>query len=265
MLNELDNFIINRLKQIKLDGNSITVYGYEPERELQEAVFPSISVYRVDFIIRNDSIRAGHEYFEKDNSIVEAVNTVPVRIILKKPLFVLSEGCFVKISGVIGNTVANGEWLVKNISPDYKSFDIFHIEDETPVIGNGDYISGGVLEIGKKEKDNIVYGTINYRRKPFPTPINVYYEIALNCSLKSQADRLQELIHQMFPAGYQTRIPGCMGIATFILLQVFRRDELVKPLYKFVYQYVVDGLWIERLEKYKVAPIISSSLELGAE
>lgn len=78
-----------------------------------------------------------------DNSIIGATNATPIVIELLKPLGIQS-GVMVVISGVTGNTNANGQRYVKRITPTrYALYSDVNLL--TPVAANANYISGGTI------------------------------------------------------------------------------------------------------------------------
>ncbi|MGC8718132.1 MAG: hypothetical protein ACP5RW_09075 [bacterium] len=263
MLAQLDDYIGNRLRKIKYSGSPITVYGYYPDRDMGETVFPNVAYYRVDYAIREISKRTDHPVFYTVNDlIVEAKNSNPVRITLKELPKVITENSVVRVSGVSGNLAANGVWVVKNLDVDNKTFQIFDV-DGNPCIGDGDYIGGGSIELYNPHSGT--FGPVMIKSKPFPMPIDVMYEVAVSSTNKGHVDHLNEAIFQIIPPGFQCRVPGCLGIATFDLMQVFVRDERPKPVYRTVHQYNITGLWIERIEELRHAPIVHTDFDMGAE
>jgi len=77
-----------------------------------------------------------------DLSVSGATNATP--IVVTTPTHSLVDGDFVTISGVVGNTAANGSFYVKKMS----NTSISLYTDKAlsqPVVGNGDYVSGGDL------------------------------------------------------------------------------------------------------------------------
>ena len=265
MLADVDNFLKGRLALIKFNAKPLTVYDYDPERDLKETVFPNASVYRIDYEIRNSDIKTDHDYFAVDPVLITAAtNTTPIKVTVNHLSGVLDGDRVVRISGVLGNTAANGDWVITGLLGD--TFDLYSLADGSKSVGNGAYISGGLVQVGAATLVNRTlvyeYGSPRFVRRPYPTPINMFYEVAVSSTDKSQVNHLNELVHQVLPPGYQSRIDNCLGIASFILSQVFVRDERAKPIYRSVYQYVVDGLWLERLENYIHVPTLEVDYDM---
>lgn len=63
IVTELDNFIVNRLKLIEIDGESIPVMPYEPSRERGHNEYPLASVTRSGFYEEIERRRFGIEVF----------------------------------------------------------------------------------------------------------------------------------------------------------------------------------------------------------
>lgn len=96
-------------------------------------------------------------------TITGATNAAPIVLTVGNAA-TLTNGQTVKVSGVQGNTAANGIFSVQQVSSStvalYEDFSL-----TTPVIGNGTYISGGTLTTG--------VGTIVYSNVAIPTESKV--------------------------------------------------------------------------------------------
>lgn len=69
MIEEVDNFIVSRLSLIKIDGEPVKVFAYEPTRDRGDAEFPCITVLRMEHTINNSMKRFGIEEFESSTEV----------------------------------------------------------------------------------------------------------------------------------------------------------------------------------------------------
>lgn len=78
-------------------------------------------------------------------TVTGATNTTPI-ILSVNALNVLRTGNSIVVSGVFGNSAANGTHFLKRISR--KKFELYSdITLLTPVAGNGNYVSGGTIQL----------------------------------------------------------------------------------------------------------------------
>lgn len=106
-------------------------------------------------------------------------------------------------------------------------------------------------------------GPASFTRRPFPTPIDLVYEIHAVASVKLHYDFLQEMLFQAFPPGFQTEVTNAYykQYALFSLIDSINFDDLEKPEFRRVFLYRVSGLWLERVENYESLPIITTDYE----
>lgn len=104
-----------------------------------------------------------------------------------------------------------------------------------------------------------VSGPVSYTFKPYPSPINIDYEIITHATKHEHATALIELVLQTFPLGYQPRIfheeSEQVQEPYFDFHKPVNYDELDKPLYRTCFVYNVGPIWIDRLEALKIAAI----------
>lgn len=98
-----------------------------------------------------------------------------------------------------------------------------------------------------------------YTRKPYPTPVDLYYEIDTLTTDYEEHNWLTEMIYQLFPPGFQSNIPGINSAyyASFVIQKVLGADELEKPVFRSKYVLGVLDLWLDRVEHYP-APAIQT-------
>jgi hypothetical protein len=117
---------------------------------------------------------------------------------------------------------------------------------ETWDAGAGDtYTDDPILHDGAAN-DEHVHGVEHYTRKPFPTPVDVLYEILTIATKQTHNNYLTEKIFQAFPPGHTALIGDCYAL--FNHGKTINGDELDIPLYKSSFLLDVTDLWIERLE-----------------
>lgn len=64
MIEEVDNFIVDRLSLIQIDDEPIAVYAYEPTRDRDEIEYPCITVLRMEHSVAHNMKKFGIEVFE---------------------------------------------------------------------------------------------------------------------------------------------------------------------------------------------------------
>jgi hypothetical protein len=100
-------------------------------------------------------------------------------------------------------------------------------------------------------------GPVSYERRPFPTPVDLVYEVHAVASVKLHYDYLIEMLFQALPPGFQIEVTGAFykQYALFSFLDSLNMDDLEKPEFRRVFLYRVSGLWLERVEHYTVPTI----------
>lgn len=114
------------------------------------------------------------------------------------------------------------------------------------------------------EGDSPYLDLTTFNRKPYPTPINIYYAIDTLATEKTHHDWLTEMLFQVFYPGFQALIPGLSNsnYGTFIIEKVSGMDELEKPVFRSGYILAVFDLWLDRAEYYTSAPVVDIPTEL---
>lgn len=110
--------------------------------------------------------------------VSDASNTTPIKIKLNSRNNIRT-GEQITISGVLGNTDANGIFFVKSLN-DFSISLYADINFQTPIAGNGNYISGGILKrtvynYAVPLTSDMKIGVLN-----IPTVVDPYFEIADN-------------------------------------------------------------------------------------
>ena len=102
----------------------------------------------------------------------------------------------------------------------------------------------------------VATGPDGFTRKPYPTPINLYYKMFTLATDKAQHDWLTEMMFQLFPPGFQSQIPDIdqSQYGLFIFEKVLGMDELEKPVFSSAYVLAVLDLWLDRIEHYTSTP-----------
>ena len=104
-----------------------------------------------------------------------------------------------------------------------------------------------------------VTGVESYTRKPYPTPLDITYEINTLGSNKAHADFLIEMLYQAFPPGFQSKITGLSEkhYALFSLSHPINLDDLDRPEFRTGYVFTVSDLWLDRVEHWEHPSIAS--------
>ncbi len=134
--------------------------------------------------------------------------------------------------------------------------EIFVASTETQDVEIPAWLGGGTAEV-----------PVSYERRPFPTPVDLIYEIHAVATNKIDYDLLNELIFQVFPPGYQCQVTGASykQFALFSLVDMLNLEDLDKPEFRRVFIYRVSGLWLARLEHYTNVPIMSPDITYTAQ
>jgi hypothetical protein len=101
-----------------------------------------------------------------------------------------------------------------------------------------------------------------FDRKPYPTPVNLFYAIDSLATEKTHHDWLTEMLFQVFPPGFQAEITGLSNYGTFFIEKVSGLDELEKPVFRSSYVLGVFDLWLDRAEHYSLAPVVDITTAL---
>jgi len=103
-----------------------------------------------------------------------------------------------------------------------------------------------------------VTGNASYIRKPFPSPVNITYEINTLATSRAHSDFLVEMLFQTFPPGFQSAIPGISDqYALFVMSNPICLDDPEKPEYRNAFVFKVYDLWIDRVEHWTDKSIAS--------
>lgn len=174
---DIDQFIVNRLSLIQVDGNPIPVLPYEPSRDKGHMIYPSATVTRVGFNEDTTRRRFGIETFTPS------------------------------------------------------------VEKKTIQLANG----------------NVRIVPDHYVANPYPGIFSLRYIIDIEAVVKEHSDMMLFMMCQAFPFGFEPNISG--QYVYFRFTKPINKDELYKPLFKLSYLFDVDGVRINRLESYNIAPM----------
>jgi hypothetical protein len=173
MLADVDSYIQTRLQQILLNGVSVPVYGYIPDRDKGHTDFPCLALLRHDIMVR-----------EAD----------------KKP-----------DNGIMTPSTTN---VTVTATPD--------------------------------NRHRRLTGPESFTIKPYPTPVDVLYEVVA-CSTNSNDNNfLTEMFFQAFPPGHMAYIGDCCPL--FVHGKPIVKDHLDLPEYQISFLLTVTDLWIDRFE-----------------
>lgn len=89
-------------------------------------------------------------------------------------------------------------------------------------------------------------GTDSYTWKPYPSPVDIYYEIHCMATKKAHYDNLVTLFIQTFPPGYIATINDQRIL--FSRVWNSNQDDLDIPLYHGVTLLKASDVWLDRLE-----------------
>lgn len=110
--------------------------------------------------------------------IIGATNTSPIVITTERKTDIRSFTA-VSITGVNGNTNANGVWFVKRYS--YDTFALYQDAELTvPVVGNGDYVNGGHIGSFLVRPATQIVPDAKGNRIPEPTVQYPSFQVSLN-------------------------------------------------------------------------------------
>ncbi len=109
-------------------------------------------------------------------TIDDATNRTPILITTNKRSIVRS-GSQIVISGVLGNTAANGTFYAQ-VKNDFVIALYSDINLQVPVAGNGLYVSGGVISIVNNNVASPLTSKMKQGVLNIPTPQSPYFEIA---------------------------------------------------------------------------------------
>lgn len=118
------------------------------------------------------------------------------------------------------------------------------------------------IDVPEWQGGGVITGPASYTRKPYPTPIVIYYQIDLLATKEADANMLAALHFEALPPGYAAKINGrtCW----------FKRagkpanlDNLGKPKYRTAHRYEVTGAILDRLTAIQTPSLLSPRLTLG--
>ncbi len=89
-------------------------------------------------------------------------------------------------------------------------------------------------------------GTDGYTWKPYPSPVDIYYEIHCLATNKQHYDNLVALLIQTFPPGYIATINEQRVLFSRIWNK--NQDDLDIPLYRGITLLKASDIWLDRLE-----------------
>ncbi len=111
-------------------------------------------------------------------TVSDATNKSPIVVTLSNRSIVRS-GSQVVISGVTGNTAANGTFYAK-VKNDFDIALYSDVNLQIPVVGNGTYVSGGIISIVNYNYASPLTSKMKQGVLNTPTPQDPYFEIANN-------------------------------------------------------------------------------------
>lgn len=89
-------------------------------------------------------------------------------------------------------------------------------------------------------------GVDSYTWKPYPTPIDIYYEIYCMATTRSHFNNLIQLFLQTFPPGYIATINEQRILFTHIWQK--QQDDLDIPIFQGLTLLKASDIWVDRLE-----------------
>lgn len=98
-----------------------------------------------------------------------------------------------------------------------------------------------------------VSGPPSYIAKPYPTPVDLIYEVMALSTKEAHNNYLLEMLLQAFPPGYIAQIGDYYPL--FYHTHPIIGDDLRLPLYKTSFILEVTDFWIDRLEARTVPSI----------
>lgn len=108
--------------------------------------------------------------------VTDATNRTPIAITVNNRN-IIRTGSQVVISGVTGNTAANGTFYAR-VRNDFQ-FDLYSdVNLQTPVVGTGAYVSGGIVSIVNNNYASPLTSKMKQGVLNTPTPKDPYFEIA---------------------------------------------------------------------------------------
>ena len=89
-------------------------------------------------------------------------------------------------------------------------------------------------------------GTDTYAWKPYPSPVDVYYEVYCIATTKAHYDKLVELFIQTFPPGYIATIND----QRILFSRIWNKpmDDLDIPIFRGITLLKASDIWLDRLE-----------------
>ncbi len=107
-----------------------------------------------------------------------ATNKTPILVTFNKRS-IIRTGSIINISGVLGNTAANGTWYAR-VMNDFSILLYSDVNLQTPSVGNGSYVSGGTVTIVNNNIATAYTSTMKQGVLNEPTPQDPGFEIADN-------------------------------------------------------------------------------------
>ena len=94
--------------------------------------------------------------------------------------------------------------------------------------------------------DEVLTGVDAYTWKPYPSPIDVYYEVYCMATTRAHFTTLTELLIQTFPPGYIATINEQRVLFSHVWQK--QQDDLDIPLYTGLTLLKASDIWVDRLE-----------------
>lgn len=115
------------------------------------------------------------------------------------------------------------------------------------------------IQLPERFGGGTIIGPASYTEKPYPTPVDLLYEIQTQATKPEHASFLWEMLLQAIPPQYSPTINGQCPL--FYYEDVANLDELDLPLFKTSIMIMVCDLWVERLESRQISSITGISVE----
>lgn len=98
-------------------------------------------------------------------------------------------------------------------------------------------------------------GPPEYDFKPYPTPVELVYELGVYATRVSDHRKLIEGVYQAFPVGHTPALTGQKPL--FAVKDIIEDDNFEKPLFVKIFMLRVTDLWLDRAEIATYASIQS--------
>lgn len=173
MIALVDNHIVERLEEIRMDGSRLKVYAPGADRSKGKTMYPCIAVSR-------------HQWF--------TVNRPEAR-------------------------------------PDVELF--------RPSADQA------MVQLPRHEGSIEISGPASWTRTPYPTPVNLHYQLDLLATDSRHPEALLRMLFEAIPPGYYPRI-GDRHVLFVMAGMPTNLDELEKPVFRTAVRYELTGIMLDR-------------------